>query len=71
MSAPLPKVDEVWRTRSGRVRRVVSVDEDGYWVMYQRPPPAPIEAITVLGTQWQVWVERENAVRIQKAWRAE
>lgn len=67
----IPKTGEVWRSKKGSVREVVSVDEDGYWVMYTRPAPAPAQALTILGTKWQAWIEREQAVRIQKAWRAD
>ena len=69
MSAP-PRTDEVWRTKTGRIRIVCSVDDEGYWVMYRRPPPAPQDAITVTGTKWANWVARERATRIQKSWRA-
>lgn len=64
-----PRTDEVWRAKSGSTRIVCSVDDDGYWVMYHRPPPAPRDAITVLGSKWAEWVAREQATRVQKAWR--
>lgn len=69
--ASIPRTDEVWRAQNGTTRTVVSVAEDGYWVMYSRPAPAPAEAVTVLGRKWDEWVQRERAVRIKKAWRAE
>ena len=65
-----PRTDEVWRTKSGRVRIVCSVDEDGFWVMYRRPAPAPEEAMTVPTAKWREWVAREQARCVQKAWRA-
>lgn len=67
----IPKTGEVWRSKKGSVREVVSVDEDGYWIQYIRPAPAPYEALIVRGRKWHEWVEREQAVRIQKAWRAD
>lgn len=67
----LPRTDEVWRARNGTTRTVVGVGEDGYWVMYSRPAPAPVEAVTTSGRKWNEWVEREGATRIKKAWRAE
>ena len=65
-----PMSDEIWRARNGVTRTVVAADTEGYWVMYRRPPPAPIEAATVSGRKWNEWVAREGAVRIQKSWRA-
>lgn len=68
--ATAPRSDEIWRARNGATRTIISADTEGYWVIYRRPPPAPIDAVTVSGRKWKEWVEREGATRIKKAWRA-
>jgi hypothetical protein len=74
----IPKADETWRTRSGRTRSVTFVQseddlqDDGRWclISYTRPPPAQEEFAVVTLKQWRAWVEKEQAFRTTKTWRA-
>lgn len=74
----VPQADETWRARDGRERRVTFVNnendlaDDGRWciVFYERPPPAIERGATVTLKAWWEWVERTQAVRTQKTWRA-
>jgi hypothetical protein len=70
MTETAPRTDEVWRAKNGATRIICDAANDGYWVMYFRPAPAPREALTVLGCKWNEWVARESAVRISRTWRA-
>jgi hypothetical protein len=74
----VPKADETWRARSGRVRHVIFVQneddlqDDGRWCLihYMRPSPAQEGFAVVTLKQWRAWVEKEQAFRTTKTWRA-
>ena len=59
-----PEPKSIWRNTEGRVREVGDADEDGYWVSYYRPPPAPADRTIVTGCAWAKWVETTGARRI-------
>jgi hypothetical protein len=73
----IPKAGETWRAISGRAREVTFVrdedlQDDGRWafVYYTRPSPAADPHAVVSLKQWWEWVDKEQAFRTSKTWRA-
>ena len=59
-----PKCRDVWRNHAGITRHVGDVDDNGFWVQYHRPPPAPYEALTVTMQRWVDWVDSTDARKV-------
>lgn len=64
-SSKQPKAGEVWKSKSGAVRHVRDVDDDGYSVVYSRPADGHAEWRTTLMRDWLIWAE--DATRTRKA----
>jgi hypothetical protein len=74
----VPQIGEIWRAKSGRVREITFVQsendlqDEGRWCLihYMRPPPAREPSAIVTLKQWREWVEKEQAFRSGRTWRA-